>query len=251
MTGHVDVIAHRGLRRSAPENTVAAFEAAAQLGVDGVEFDVQLTGDGVPVVLHDERVDRTTDGSGRVDALTAADLARLDAGGWFAERFRGEPLPTLRDVLDWAQGNTLALHLELKDAPTMAGDGLVAAVSAAVEDAGLWSRTTLSSYNHERLVEASRQHPGVRTAILFDFGLYEPWDYVRSVKASAIHCRWDWVDTALVSAARQQGIAVRAFGASDRAALELVIRTAGAGVITPEPAIALALRSGPRGVAGV
>lgn len=243
MTAHLDVIGHRGLRRHAPENTIAAFEAAAELGVDGVEFDVQLTRDGVPVVLHDETVDRTTDGTGRVDGLTAAELARLDAGSWFSEGFRGEPVPTLADVLDWARTNTLTLHLELKDAPTMSGDGLVGAVAAAVEDAALWERTILSSYQHERLVEASRFRPGVRTAILFDFGLYEPWDYVRSVGAGAIHCRWDWVDVALVTAAQEQGIAVRAFGAGDPAALERVLCMAGADVITPEPAVALALRA--------
>lgn len=242
MADSLDVIAHRGARRTHPENTMAAFEAAASLGADGIEFDVQLARDGTPVVMHDETVDRTTDGTGRVDELTAIELARLDAGGWLGQEFAGEGVPFLLEVLEWARGNALTLHVELKDGPTMSGDGLAGAVVSALERTGMAERAVLSSYHHRRLVEAQAQRPDVRTAVLYDFGLHEPWDYVRSLGATGIHCRWDWVDESLVGSARARGIDVRAFGAEDESALWTVLQS-GAGVITPEPALALEIRA--------
>jgi glycerophosphoryl diester phosphodiesterase len=107
------VVAHRGFRTRAPENTLAAFEAAATVGAAMIEFDVGLTRDGVPVVIHDAEVDRTTDGVGRVDALTLAEIQALDAGGWFHPRFAGERVPTLAQVLD-RMGGRVALNIEIK-----------------------------------------------------------------------------------------------------------------------------------------
>src|SRR6056297_841327 len=91
--------AHRGASAVAPENTLAAFTAALQAGADGIELDVHLTRDGVPVVMHDETVDRTTNGSGRIRDLSHAEIDDLDAGSWFGPRWRGEKIPTLEKVL--------------------------------------------------------------------------------------------------------------------------------------------------------
>ena len=91
--------AHRGASASAPENTLAAFRAAEAAGAAGIELDVHLSADGVPVVIHDETVDRTTDGHGPVAALTLCRLRQLDAGRWFAPAFAGEALPTLEEIL--------------------------------------------------------------------------------------------------------------------------------------------------------
>ena len=93
-------IAHRGASRVAPANTLAAFEKAAELGADGIELDVHLSADGVPVVIHDFTVDATTDGSGRVGDLTLTRLKELDAGSSFSLDFAGERIPTLAEVLD-------------------------------------------------------------------------------------------------------------------------------------------------------
>src|SRR5512143_199880 len=93
------ILAHRGASRRAPENTMAAFRLAAELGADGVELDVQLSKDGEVVVMHDSRVDRTTDGHGRIRDLPLAELRALDAGGWYAPEFAGERIPTLAEVL--------------------------------------------------------------------------------------------------------------------------------------------------------
>lgn len=95
-------IGHRGAPEAAPENTLAAFEAARQMGADGVELDVLLTADGVPVVCHNLTVDKTTNGTGCIRDLTVEQIKALDAGSWFHSRFAGERIPTLQEVLEWA-----------------------------------------------------------------------------------------------------------------------------------------------------
>ena len=97
--------AHRGRNRLAPENTMTAFRLAMEAGDAGIELDVTLSADGIPVVIHDDRVDRTTDGSGLVSELSYEELNRLDAGSWFDDRFKGEHLPLLSDILKEARGH--------------------------------------------------------------------------------------------------------------------------------------------------
>ena len=96
---HVIAIAHRGASLLAPENTIAAFEEALRLGCRAIEFDVRVTSDGVLVVVHDDTVDRTTNGHGSVRNLTQLDLMRLDAGSWLHPRYAGTRIPTLEEAL--------------------------------------------------------------------------------------------------------------------------------------------------------
>jgi len=111
------VIAHRGASASAPENTLAAFRRAAELGARWVEFDVKLTADGRPVVFHDDTLDRTTDGAGRVAETSLSALADLDAGVWFDPDFAGELVPTLEETLDLLVDMGLGANMELKPCP--------------------------------------------------------------------------------------------------------------------------------------
>src|SRR5919197_4354903 len=98
------VVGHRGAMGYAPENTLASFELAVEQGADVVELDVHLSRDGQVVVIHDEQLDRTTDGRGLVGDRTLDELKRLDAGSWFDPRFAGQRIPTLHEVLAWASG---------------------------------------------------------------------------------------------------------------------------------------------------
>ncbi len=109
-------IAHRGASGHAPENTMAAFRRAFDMGADGVEFDVQLTKDGHPVIFHDETLQRTTNGSGALADSSLSDIAQLDAGSWFAPDFAGERIPSLHDLLEFAKGRFL-LNIEIKTTP--------------------------------------------------------------------------------------------------------------------------------------
>src|SRR5919201_2276293 len=124
------LLAHRGASGYAPENTIAAFERALALRADGVETDLRASNDGVLVLMHDERVDRTTDGEGAVAVLTLDELRRLDAGGSYGPRFAGERVPTLDELLS-RYGGRLPLCLEVKQ------PGIEARLVAAVRERGL------------------------------------------------------------------------------------------------------------------
>ena len=103
------VVAHRGNSIRAPENTLASMREAFELGADAVELDLRLTQDGVPVLLHDATVDRTTNGTGPVSAMTLAEGKELDAGSWKDQRYAGEPVPTLTEALEFGRGRGLLL----------------------------------------------------------------------------------------------------------------------------------------------
>jgi len=143
--------AHRGASALAPENTLAAFALAEAIGADGIELDVHLSADGVAVVLHDETVDRTSDGRGAVAALTLEQLRRLDAGSWFDADFAGEKIPTLDEVLAWAD-NRLRLNIEIKSAA--AGRAVLELLRAYPQ-----ARALVSSFDHALLDELRRQDP--------------------------------------------------------------------------------------------
>ncbi len=120
----VGIYAHRGVSAEIPENTLAAFHRALELGAEGIELDVHLSADGVPVVIHDQTVDRTTDGSGAVHEMTVAELQAFDAGG-------GERIPTLADVLDLVEDK---LHVDIEVKADRAADAVLQA---------LWRRTSV------------------------------------------------------------------------------------------------------------
>ena len=108
------LIAHRGAKNRAPENTLAAINEAAKCGAGWVELDVQLTKDNVPVVIHDRTLERTTSGSGKVKSIDSKSLTSLDAGRWFDAKYKGEKVPLLLDALDLCQKLNLGVNLEIK-----------------------------------------------------------------------------------------------------------------------------------------
>jgi len=111
------VIGHRGASAYAPENTMASFTKAAQLGVKWIEFDVMLSSDDEPIIFHDELLDRTTNGCHEVDRFCSAYLRTLDAGAWFDARFSGERIPSLQQVLEFIDNTRLSVNIELKPLP--------------------------------------------------------------------------------------------------------------------------------------
>ncbi len=141
-------VAHRGAREIAPENTLAAFCAAGELGTDGVEFDVQLTADGIPVIFHDRMLERVTDGNGPLFEQPLAALRELDAGTHFGPEFAGERIPTLDEALDACSAH-FTLNVELKIHEKGIGERarLAEEVLRRVAHHGLIGRTIISSFD--------------------------------------------------------------------------------------------------------
>lgn len=158
--------AHRGASAEAPENTFAAFALAIEQGARMIELDVRLSRDGVPVVIHDATLTRTTNGQGEVETLPASTLLSADAGAWFDARFRGERIPRLADVISFVRTHGVQLDIEMKlgDGPY---HGLCEAVAAVLSETAFHDGCFVSSFHHEALDGLARLDPRVAIARLY------------------------------------------------------------------------------------
>lgn len=156
-------VAHRGYSSVAPENTLAAVAAGMRTGAEYVEIDVHTTADGLPVVLHDQTVDRTTEGTGDVAVLPGAQVTALDAGSWFSPAFAGQHLPTFAQVLDLLETGSSTLLLEIKGPETSAE---VERVVDMVVEAGLEDRVVLQSFDVAALRYAREHAPQIPRGLL-------------------------------------------------------------------------------------
>jgi glycerophosphoryl diester phosphodiesterase len=172
------VIAHRGFSGTAPENTLAAVRAAIRIKADMVEIDVTLTADHHIVVIHDETLDRTTDGKGEVSRFTLAEIQRLDAGSWFDPAFAGEAVPTLDEVLAEVEGRML-LNVEIKSEAVPRG--VVGGVASAIREHGMADQVVVSSFSPAALSEMHALAPEIRTAVLYNKDVHEGLDAVEIV----------------------------------------------------------------------
>ncbi len=163
------VYAHRGANHGAPENTLAAFCLAQQQGADGIEMDVKLTADGEVVVMHDQTVDRTTDGHGALRNFRLAELRRLDAGGWFNREFHGERVPTLAEIFETLKGGIL-YDIELTNYSTPLDD-LPEKVQALIQKFGLADNVMVSSFFPNNISRFSRLAPTIPGGLMALGGL--------------------------------------------------------------------------------
>ncbi|GGJ02866.1 glycerophosphoryl diester phosphodiesterase [Alicyclobacillus cellulosilyticus] len=239
----MEVWAHRGFSAQYPENTLVAFAAALQAGADGIELDVHLTADGELAVIHDHDVSRTTDGRGVIEWMRWAELRRLDAGGWFHPRFRGERIPSLAEVLALVQRHPrpVAVNIELKTA-ALRGDALAQRVWQVVVQHGMAERVWISSFNHLALAALKARHPEARIAPLYMEALVEPWRYAQGFGAAAVHPEAVTLDEALVRDIHRAGLRVHVWTVNDAARLRELRDWGVDAVITDRPDIALALR---------
>ncbi|HRE18716.1 MAG TPA: glycerophosphodiester phosphodiesterase [Rhodocyclaceae bacterium] len=204
-------IAHRGGGALAPENTLAGFRLAARLGFQAVEFDVMLAADGVPVVIHDETLLRTTGQAGAVPDFSAAGLHAMDAGTCFHAAFAGEPLPAFAEVIAVCAECSLAANVEIKPAAghEVATGQAVAKMVQAHWPAGL--PVVLSSFDERALAAAAATAPMLPRALLFE---RIPDDWPRRMQAHqalALHCHHDQLTTANGLAVLAAGIPVAVY----------------------------------------
>ncbi len=224
-------IGHRGAAGTAPENTIASFRRALAIGVDAVELDVQRTRDGALVVIHDETVDRTTDGTGRVGDLSLGEIRRLDAGSRKGHEFAGERVPTLDEVID-AVGAPVALFVELKDPARY--PGIEREVLAVLRRRGVRGRAGISSFDHASLARVRAADPSVRLGFLYSRH-DDPVGAARTLGAAAIHPPFRSVNADLVAAAHAAGLAVHTWTVNEPADVEAVRALAVDGIFSDHP----------------
>ncbi len=204
-------IGHRGAAGEAPENTLASFDLAWRQGVDGVEFDVQLSSDGVPVVIHDPRLLRTTSGSGWVWEHRASVLRRLDAGSWFnrrhrlraRERYAGARIPLLAEVLNWAKARCCRAFVEIKDYR----EGAAAKVIAEIERADVWHFVHVVSFDLPTLRLVRELNGQARLGLDFS-GRLMPIRRALKLGADALLPHWAIASRGLIRRAHRAGLRV-------------------------------------------
>ena len=229
------VIAHRGDSTHAPENTLRAIDLAFRSGADAVEVDVRLSRDGVPVILHDDVLDHTTDGSGPAAALTLAELKQLDAGSWMDDRFRFERIPTLEEALATARGRGRLLIDVKADAmaPLVAKIYRRLGVPAAEAIIGAWST--------EQVNEFVQCMPGAQ--ILRSHGTFSDWnpgyfEWLKTLGVKGIELGEPW-PPGLVAAVRSLGLLLICYTVNDEGTMQRLLRIGVDGIETDNPDLAV------------
>lgn len=177
--------AHRGASAQAPENTMEAFQKAMDLGAEGIELDVQLSKDQKVVVIHDERIDRTSNGSGYVKDYYYEELMAFDYSNGMPT-YTNCKIPLLKDVLSWASANDVYLNIELKTG-VFSYHGIEEKVSQLIKEHAMEKRVTISSFNHYSLKRFKAIDPNVRIGVLVMTAMVNPKHYMDSLGAVAYH----------------------------------------------------------------
>jgi len=246
--GDIMVIAHRGFSGVAPENTMAAFQAAADLGV-GFELDVMQCATGEVVIIHDDTVGRTTDGEGAIGEMLLEEIRLLDAGSWFGEKFAGEPIPTLREVLE-RFGGLVPIDIEIKDCDSL--ESLADAVVAEIERAGVVDRVLVTSFNPYILLRVREQNPAILRGMLTGTFKDEDLTFIEKfvlrrllfrgkVKPATVAVERVCINKRKVRKWHRQGYEVLAWTVNDEAEMRRMIDAGVDGIITDNPAKLLEL----------
>jgi glycerophosphoryl diester phosphodiesterase len=228
-------IAHRGASGTRPENTLAAFRRAIEIGADFIELDVRATADGVAVVMHDATVDRTTNGSGRVAELTLRQIQALDAGSWFSLEFAGQRVPTLVEAVSLAAGK-IALSMELKE--TGVEEQAVAALRQAAD-----GQSFISSFHDECLARVRTLDPAMRIELIVGIDPLSEDEIARLIRraqglgASLLAPSYRGITPGLVAAAARAAIGIIAWTVDNREDMRRMMELGITGITTNYPEV--------------
>jgi glycerophosphoryl diester phosphodiesterase len=218
------VLAHRGGGAFAPENTIAAIRVGRERGLRGVEFDVMLSADGEPVLMHDLTLNRTTDAKGPVSERSSAELARVDAGRWFSPMFAGEPVPQLTQVVDYCRSHQVWINAEIKPAPgseRRTGQRVAEVLARGFADLQPHrpldpQLPLLSSFSGDALAAALEAAPALPRGLLCARVPRDWRDQLQQLRCVALHCNHRFLDAATLRTIRAAGYWVLVYTVNDR-----------------------------------
>lgn len=228
------ILAHRGSKGEAPENTLAAFKLAVTQESDGVELDVRLTKDNELIVIHDATIDRTSDGTGKVREMTLEEVQQFDAGSWFDEKFAGEKIPLLSEVLDVLPSHYL-INIEVKDDYDGAIDE---PLLAFIQDQGDYDRFVVSSFDHKSVKRLKLAEPKLKIGLLYSNNIIDPVGYSKlaGVDVFSIHPLARLITAEEVLQAEAAGKPIYTYTINEEAAMKDAIEKRIDGIITDYPA---------------
>ena len=235
------IYGHRGASAHAPENTLEAFALSMEMGADGFELDVHMSKDGELVVIHDETVDRTTDGTGFVRNLTLQQLKELDASA-STEDFKNCRIPTLREVFTLVQDTHHIVNVEIKtdecDYP-----GIEEKCLALAKEMGVEERVIYSSFNHHTLIKMRQLKPDVKLGMLFGDIMVKPWEYANQLNVEYLHpMKMNIYVPDFAKDATEAGYGINMWTINDEETINYCLEQ-GVGIITNYPDVAVALRA--------
>jgi len=238
------IIGHRGASAVAPENTMAAFREAIAVGADGIEFDVRLTRDGVPVVIHDSTLRRTGGLSQRIADLTWSEVAKVDVGSWFSRSFANETVPSLAELFTLFEAKNSTLYLEMKCDSAAEYAPLAAACCELIDQRGLKERVVVECFQLPALKIVSELSSDIKTVALFEPSISNPSvlsdqsiiNKAVDVGAAALALHHRLARRSLIEKAKDLGLHIAVWTVDDPAWLERA-RTLGIdALITNDPA---------------
>lgn len=229
------LIGHRGASASAPENTLAALRKAQEGGAGWVEFDVKLTADGIPILMHDDKLNRTTNGKGKVAKTTFEDLQKLDAGAWFDPVFAGERVPSLHAALEQCAELGLGVNIELKPCPGRA-EATAKAALAAIDE--VWPATMpaplFSSFDPSSLAAVQAQRPEAHRGFLCTRPPRTWLAQMNELGCRTLHVSHHWIRQKHIDAARQRDIPLLAYTVNDAVKAAKLIQAGVTAVFTDQ-----------------
>lgn len=229
--------AHRGASGYAPENTLEAFRLARDMGADGVELDVQFTKDRQLVVIHDETIDRVSDGTGYVADYTLEELRKLRFNRTHPE-YEGCVIPTLREVLELLRPAGMTVNIELKTGINFY-DGIEKQVLKLVEELGMGEQVIYSSFNHASVIRMKRLCPEARVGLLYSDGIWQPAEYASRLGAEALHPSLNNMQyPQLMEQSRENGVKVHVWTVNGREELKRIAEMGVDAIITNFPDVA-------------
>lgn len=235
------IFAHRGFSSAAPENTLVAFEKALKLPVDGVEFDVQMTRDKQLVVIHDETLDRTTNGHGYIKDHNYSEIEKFDAGSWFSKEFAGQKVPLLDEVLALLSRYNVLANIELKTS-FISYKGIEELTLKLVDKYGMKNRVGISSFNPMSIKNVKVIDSSYKTALLEEVVLNNSIDFVKELKAEAFHVNYKNMGALNVKRFHDAGILVRCYTVNNEADMERLVFWKVNGVFTDRPDIMINMK---------
>lgn len=226
--------AHRGASGYYPENTMLAFEKAIELGASGIETDVHMTKDGYLVLMHDEQVDRTTNGKGYIKDFELNQLRKLDAGSWFDKGLTAITVPTIEELFDLVVDTKIILNIEIKTGIVFY-PGIEQKLINIIKNYNMEKQVIFSSFNHYSMVYCKQLCSDIKTGLLYMEGLYKPELYCKQAHADAIHPNFCSINEEIVKAAIAAGIEVNPYTVNNEKDMKRLIAYGVSGIITNYP----------------
>ena len=236
LTERTLVIAHRGANAYAPENTIESYQLAIDMKADGIETDVHFTKDGHIVTLHDEKIDRTSNGQGLVTDYTLEDLKFFDFGCKYKKAYTGTKIPTIDEMYELVKPTDMIINVEIKSADPR----MPAALYEAAKRHNMVERIIYSSFNHYQLVRMLEADKNAFVAPLYSFNMVKPWTYCENIPAQASHPKFDQLKLYenYVDECHKRGIRVHPWTCDDPEVIKMLGEVGCDAIITNVPDVA-------------